>query len=229
MSDQLNRLSLPFERIEAIYGTRLPEWLKPYFMNSHGEVASELKVGEIGCYASHLLVMKRIAEGNSPALVLEDDLDISPDLPAILDASDKLPKGWDIIRLSNPYKRRFFPVCPIVGQYQAVKFSRVPASAAAYLITPKAANHFLTYRGLRTLPVDQDLRRTWECGLTTYGVFPRPVIPDIGPSSIMQMGGRAISERRRPRGGGPKDAILRIVHDVRWLGIWNWGMGLLTR
>ena len=33
MTAQLAALSIPFERVEAVYGTKMPEWIKPYFLD----------------------------------------------------------------------------------------------------------------------------------------------------------------------------------------------------
>lgn len=99
MTEQMEALSLTFHRIEAIPGTGMPTWLRPYFLNADGSIASDLRLGEVGCYASHLAVMLRVIQDGQPALVLEDDIEIEPDFPSALAALDKLPPNWDIIRL----------------------------------------------------------------------------------------------------------------------------------
>lgn len=165
------------------------------------------------------MVMLRIASGKSPALVLEDDLKIQAEFPEILEAVDRIPAGRDIIRLSNHLKRGYVPVGALSAKYQTVKFHRVPPSTGAYMITPRGAHKFLAWKGARRLPVDQDLRRIWDCQLITYGIYPRPIQPDIGQSSIMAMDGRA-HVRKRDR------KIQRIVIDswlnFQWLGPREW-------
>lgn len=224
MTEQLNRLNLPFERIEAIYGTNMPDGLKSYFLNGDGSIASRLSPGEVGCYASHIKALWRIAEDEKPAFVFEDDLDIAEDFGEIIDGIDRLPQDWEIVRLSNHYKRHFVPACRIGGQYQAVKFSRIPQSSAAYLITPEAAQKFLNWRLLRTAPIDRDLQHVWHCGLTTYGVYPQPILAGIGPSTIAAMG-PIQAPRLRPL----SEHIRRIRHDIRWLGLKEWALSLTTR
>lgn len=215
---QLTALGIDFERVPAICGTAMPEWLKPYFLTSDGRIASDMTAGEVGCYASHLLVMRRIAEGNQPALVLEDDVEIGAALPGILARTDDLPSGWDIVRLSNPSKRRHFTVKGITEEHEVVKFGSVPPSTGAYLITPRGAHKFLTYRSLRTMPVDQDLRHIWNHGLATYGIYPRPVTPDkFGASSIATFG-----EIKRGRKLPISEGIKRISFETGWLGMRNW-------
>lgn len=225
MDDQLNALSMNYERFPAVRGTAMPDWLKPYFLDDAGNIASQLTAGEIGCYASHLAIMKRVADDGRTALVLEDDIEIATDFTAILSSLNRLPDGWEVIRLSNPFKKRFVSVSPIAGRYQAVKFSSVPPSTGAYLITPEGARKFLNWRQLRFRPVDQDMRRIWDCGLVTYGVHPRPVIPDIGVSTIDTMGRKKTKKQRESF----FDSLRRIVFDIKWLGIQEWLLSLISK
>jgi glycosyl transferase family 25 len=220
MHSQLSGLSIPYERIEAVYGTRMPDKFKPYFLDDQGRIASSLLPGEVGCYASHLVIMDRVAKGESPALVLEDDLQISDDFVSVINAIDGLPADWDIVRLSNPYKRGYVISTPLTHKYQAVKFINVSPSTGAYMITPKGAKKFLSWRQLRTRPVDQDLRRVWDCKLVTYGVFPRPIVPDVGSSSIDGMVKRRAQQHWRRR--SIPDELSRIAYNVHWLGVRAW-------
>lgn len=220
MTAELSRLGLEFERIDAVHGLDMPEWLKPYFLNAEGQVASGLLPGEVGCYASHLLASAIVAHRGVPALVLEDDLQIPDDFPGLLRSFSSLPDGWDIVRLSNPHKRACFRVAELPGRYSLVKFSRVPPSTGAYLLSPSGARKFLGWKRLRSLPVDQDLRRTWDCKLATYGVYPQPIIPDIGASTIDAMHVRPRKKLRKMF--GLEDHLARTVHEIRWIGPAAW-------
>jgi glycosyl transferase family 25 len=167
---QLRDLYIDFERIAAVRGTAMPGWVKPFLLRLDGSIASDLKPGEIGCYSSHLCVLQRILDSGVPGLVLEDDIEISRDLPTIMEHMQNLPTGWDIIRLSSPSKRALFPVTVLPNGSAVVKYARVPPSTGAYLITPEGAWKFLKYRGRRYDAVDQDLRKVWQNGLVTYGI-----------------------------------------------------------
>ncbi len=221
MSSQLVNLGLSFERVAAVHGADTPVWLRPYFLDQNGNIASGLSAGEVGCYASHLMLMRQIAESGEPALVLEDDIRIEAAFPELLRRIDLLPGGWDIIRLSNAADLRSFPVARLGLGYRAVKYSRVPPSTGAYLITPEGARKFLTYRVARDMPVDQDLRRTWEHGLATYGILPCPIARDaFGASSIEGFGPRRRASKKRER---RRDTWLqRARFDIGWLGLRGW-------
>jgi glycosyl transferase, family 25 len=221
MTDQLVTLGLPFERVPAVHGADMPDWLRPFFLDSEGNIPTGLSPGEVGCYASHLMLMHRIAESGTPALVLEDDIHIDAAFPELLRRIDLLPVGWDIIRLSNASDRRSFPAARMGLGFQAEKYAVVPPSTGAYLISPEGARKFLSYRVARHLPVDHDLRRTWEHGLATYGILPCPVTRDaFGASSISSFGPRRRASYKKEH--RRNTWLQRARFDIGWLGLRNW-------
>lgn len=102
MDRQLRELGLEFEFVEAIEGQAMsreeqaelcdlsaleshPDWLTP---------------GAVGCALSHRLAWSRIAnEGLKSALVMEDDLLLPDQLPAILTQLEQLYDGDELIML----------------------------------------------------------------------------------------------------------------------------------
>ena len=230
MIDQLTALGLPFQRVAGVHGIDMPEWLKPYFLTRSGKIASELTAGEVGCYASHLLVLKTIVESGRPGLVLEDDVRLGASFPALLERIEAdLPADWDIVRLSNRSKRRRVLMRPILDRH-VVKYSVVPAGAGAYLITPLGAHRFLHCKPFRKMPVDQDLRFVWEFGLVTYGISPAPVQPNVmGQSSIARFG-PILRSTRFVREAGLVDGLTRrIPYELRWLGLRDWLLARMWR
>lgn len=90
IDSQLKALNIPFERIAAVDGVKLsqaslgkvydPELCKSV-------LGRELARGEIGCAMSHLTICQRMQdEGISLACVLEDDAQLSQNLPKALRA-----------------------------------------------------------------------------------------------------------------------------------------------
>jgi glycosyl transferase, family 25 len=159
MRVQLDASGLAYERFTALQGGSLPSHLARYF-----PFGSQLSPGEIGCYASHLAVMERVASGDisSPALVLEDDVGLPPDFAAALNALiAALPAQWDIVRLSYHTKSVSRAVARLDENRRLVRYSRVPTTTGAYLITPAGARKFIAERP-RTIPIDHDLRRVWN-------------------------------------------------------------------
>lgn len=221
MHEQLSRLDLAYERFAALRGDALPLALLEYF-----PPGTPLTIGEIGCYASHLAIMRRIvAEGAACALVLEDDVGLPADFARVLSSLvAALPAEWDIVRLSYPTKRVARAVAPLGGA-DLVRYTHVPVSTGAYLISASGARRFLARRA-RTLPIDHDLRRVWAWNLDTYGVAPPPVRADVlGNSSIDDLSSGPRDPKRRSiarRRQFGREGVARFVRGVRDFGLGNW-------
>ncbi len=219
MRRELERAGVTYERFSALHGDTLPPDLARYFPVDVG-----LSPGEIGCYASHLAILQRVARGElaSPQLVLEDDVGLPADLAAALDTLiGALPARWDIVRLSYHTKRVNRPIASLGGGRQLVRYSRVPTTTGAYLVSVSGARKFLAQRP-RSAPVDHDLRRVWEWDLDTYGVDPPLISHDVfGQSSI-----DALSPRGRAsvhwRARENVSLFLRFSQGVRDFGLSRW-------
>ncbi len=200
MREQLERYGVSFERVPAVMGNSVPAALSHYFQGEGNGAYAGLSAGEIGCYASHLLIHKRIVDEKmqSPVLVLEDDLEFSDDLRTLLNELSELPSDWEIIRLSNPAKSAATTVSRLPSGSRVVRYWRVPNNTGAYLVNAKGAEKFLRYAGIRFRAVDEDLRRPWEHGVVTYGVLPPPIRSNIFDSSIDALSGpRSLPARKR--------------------------------
>ena len=227
MRQELARAGLAFERFGAVHGDDLPAEIRPYFADGASALPI-LSAGEIGCYASHLAVCRRIAAGEiaSPALVLEDDVCLAEDfVPALKGALRALPAEWDLVRLSNDAKHACLAIADI-GQRNLVRYSNVPGSAGAILWNKSGARKFLR-QCVRTLPLDQDLRLVWSWDIETYGVVPAPVLRDrCGASRIDAMapaGWRSDPHRTRlVRGARTQASLHRHVHGLKAFGVRHW-------
>ncbi len=230
MEEQLQRARIVFSRQAGIKGDKLPNELRPYFYDAAGRPKTTMKKGEIGCYASHLRALQRVAAGElGPAvLIMEDDLDIAPDLIAIIaEARRAAPKDLDILRLSSDSRRAYVPVARVGASRFLVRYSKIPTSAGAYLVTPHGALKFLT-SGIRGLTFDDDLRRPWFHGMETFGVLPSPVRAGVLTSSI-----DAIEPGRFDKGmsstmerfvrGDLYHGVKRLTYNMRSLGAAKWG------
>lgn len=223
ISAELARAGLVFDRFAAVDGDDLPGWLKHYF----AKASATLMPGEIGCYASHLAICRDMAARNAPALVLEDDVALPPNLPMLLTRLlAVLPEGWDFVRLSYPSKRAMDHVAHLAGAYDLVRYTHVPTSTGAYLLSPSGARKFLAAPVSRDNPVDHDLRRVWAWRLSTFGVAPPLVQADaLGGSSIdaMSARGRTCAKRRaRLRRQRRFEGGARFLQGARDLGLQRW-------
>lgn len=217
MQAQLDRLSLAYERFPALRGDNVPSELARYF-----PFGVDLSPGEIGCYASHLAIMQRVARGewSGPLLVLEDDVGLPADLPAVLDALARaLPAQWDIVRLSYHTKRVSRLLAPLGANRHLVRYSQVPTTTGAYLISASGARKFLVERP-RYLPIDHDLKHVWEWDLDTYGVSPPPINHDVlDHSTIDALSPAGRARARRNWNHGPAMPFTRLRRGVQDFGL----------
>lgn len=230
MSDELGAAGLAFERVPAVQGSAAPGGVAEYFLDTSGAIASSLKRGEVGCYASHLMIHERILrERLGPVLVLEDDLRLPADFGSLLASLlATLPADWEIVRLSNAPKSAYVPLAALGAGRELVRYSKIPNNTGAYLINERGAARFLAGPRPRRRAVDEDLRRPWDFGPTSYGVVPPPVISNIFDSTIDSLEERNLRVRRRTpkiltgRTEGPLGALRRAGYNMRVLGMGPW-------
>lgn len=200
MTEQLAAGNIEFERLPAVLGTETPQSVAHFFSTKSRPLLRPLRIGEIGCYASHLVAMQRIATGElgRVVLMLEDDLRVSTNLIEIIRESlAQLPKDWDILRLSNPPKRSVKIISTLSDGRNLIQYSKIPNSTGAFLITIEGARKLLKPTP-RFRPIDEDMRRPWRYGLKEYGIVPAPVQPDIlEESSIENLQPKSTIQNRR--------------------------------
>lgn len=215
MDGQLKALNINYERFPAIYGTQLPGWLKPYFLDDDGNIASRLTAGEVGCYASHMAIMKRVAAADQPALVLEDDIQIKPEFPALVAEFLRSGLSCDILRISSYHYERKNPtriVASLSNGYDVIKYMSVPNNTGAYLITPEGARKFLKWKPKRTTPIDQDLKRIWDLRMKTLAFCPPLVIHNVLEVSTIHTMGKPSGSWRRPKLQRMSDRFFRRLY-----------------
>jgi glycosyl transferase, family 25 len=221
MIAEAERVGISFERSAAVDGNNLGADLRDQFFSEDGLHEPALTAGEIGCYASHLRIHQALAGVGECALVLEDDVRMSDDLVEAIEAARHHLADWDIIRLSNETKSVVLPVASLPGGRELVRYWTVPNGTGAYLISRTGAIKFLESYERRTLPIDEDLRRPWNCDLDTYGILPPVVEPDVlDDSSIDSLGrDRRLPARSRFRDVHPfADAIAATSYRFKTFG-----------
>jgi len=174
MQAQANDLGLVLERVPAIDGTKqLPGWMVAQFMDRRERVRGGLSEGEVGCYASHLLVFSKIVERRlEAAIVLEDDAVLDADFERMaLAAVRAAPAGWDCIHLSTDFKRPAFPIADLGSGRSLVRYKRLPVNSLGYVVSLAGASKLLEARH-RVRPFDLEFRMAWMTGLEMFGTYP---------------------------------------------------------
>jgi glycosyl transferase family 25 len=230
MDRQLTQLGLTYRRFEAVRGLNAPTALRKLFLDPDGRPLSTLKPGEIGVYASHLSIMQDLIESDDACvLVMEDDLNISDRLPALLDRIEALPADWDVVRLSNPSKSAYLALNDLGDAGELISYLRVPNNTGCYLLNKRGAKKILSGLSIVKYAIDEDLRRPWDFNLKTYGVSPPPVDANVlSISSIDAIGARALSRETafqkllRRRAIGPLRMARRMIWQAQTLGPLSW-------
>ena len=181
ITTQLERLGIAWTRHPAVDGRTLtPEQRaaldEPAFHRKHGMTPV---AGELGCYLSHVEVMREfVGSPASFALILEDDVLLHDSLPAVLKGLVANPDRWDMVKLSAVHSGTPVPVLELAPGYQlAVMLSRCTGSSA-YVINRRAARAYLDGLLPMSLPVDQVIDKGWQFGIKVRMVTPTPCTHD---------------------------------------------------
>lgn len=175
---QLDKLKIPFERISATDGSCLTERDYAFFDRKTAAYRYhyDLTSGEVGCYLSHIRCWQKIVDEKLDyAIILEDDLNLSPNFAALPDTIKNLPKDWEFIKLSNPFKARQEAVITEYDKFNLVKYDKAPSGTCAQVVSFVGAKKLLKARHSFFRPVDVDLQWQWETGAKVLGLIPYPV------------------------------------------------------
>ena len=177
---QLQRLQLPYTRLPAVDARALTPAQQaaidePAFHRKHGMTPVP---GELGCYLSHIAVMRAFLAGSAEfALVLEDDVLLQDSLPAVLQGLMQHATRWDVVKLSAVHRGTPQPYLEVAcGHQLAVMLSRCTGSSA-YLMNRRAAAAYLREPGgllPMQLPYDHVFDQGWRFGIQYRLVTPTP-------------------------------------------------------
>jgi len=182
ISAQLLELGLPYTRLTAVDARQIQPAQRDQldqasYERRHGMTPA---LGELGCYLSHVAVMKALLASPAQvqyALVLEDDVLLRPSLPAVLKGLLALPERWDMVKLSAVHSGTPVTVAAVTPNHAlAVMLSRC-TGASAYLINRAAAQAYLRQPdGLlpMQLPYDHVFDQGWRFALKVRLVTPAP-------------------------------------------------------
>ena len=139
MADQLDRLGLEWERIDAVS----PETLTPPKENAvWNRWERPLRETEMAACASHIEAWTRIAETDRPGLVLEDDALLDRGLPELLARIDAGALDFDHISLETKGRKKLLSR----GTEPGLDLRRLyldRTGAAAYVLSPGGARKLM--------------------------------------------------------------------------------------
>ncbi|MDE0330624.1 MAG: glycosyltransferase family 25 protein [Nitrospinae bacterium] len=162
---------------------------------------------EIACWMSHRQIMREIAEnGPETVAIFEDDAGLSAELPAVLDALERRPFAFDVVKLNRRSSRTFIPCERLETGHRVGRVRYHDYGSEGYVITREAARHFLENTPLMMREIDQALSRFWENGLNVFYVDPPVVSHDEQDDSQIER------DRRRARAEHKRaDGVLNVA------------------
>ncbi len=192
ISAALDALGLPFEMFRAVDGRRLaPEQEALVDYTGFRRDGWSVRAGALGCWLSHrALLTKMVRNGPEIMAVLEDDLALAPELPAVLDALERSADSLGIVFLHRGRTvRRFVPYCRLETGHRLGWLRWSHFGTQSYVITRPAARRFLDVFPHVRLDIDRALAAYWRTGIATYCVRPpvvRHLVAEDGNHSIIE-------------------------------------------
>jgi glycosyl transferase, family 25 len=182
MESEFAKFQVDANRLEAVRWSALSD-------EKQGQLYSEslnrqqfhvpLVGGEKGCYASHHKAWNWLVESGLPALVvLEDDVQLTPQLFDVINSLESINFRWDMIKLIGREKEKIRARKNLVKDIDLIEFRRVPSLTAGYIISRTGAMKLLKERKPFGRPIDVDLRYWWECNMRILGINPSCLILD---------------------------------------------------
>ena len=200
MLGRLQAMGWPAEILPAIDGARVDRKSLP------ADTAPGLSAGEIGCYLSHRRFWETVVERQlDHAILLEDDVIISPDLLRIAEEIAALALPFDAVRLSALETVRGIPMVTLSGGQRLVLPNKNPSGAQGYLVSQAGARRLLARLAVPKQPVDDAFDAYWKHGLCIPVVFPTLVEEDCSMNSTIG-GGRM--------GGDERNTLVRHLKRV---------------
>lgn len=167
----MTQAGIEFSFFDAVNGNSDHEFKSKHsFLARNFLTSNPLLPGEIGCYASHYSMWQKCMDINEPIVVLEDDIELTPDAITVLNELEALHKSYDYIRLE--YARKGCVQVAEQANLKIVRWLNGRVGTRGYSINPTAAKKLLTNSAFWMVPVDNYIGQSFRHGVITYGVQP---------------------------------------------------------
>ena len=144
----------------------------------HGK---KTNLGELGCYLSHLNVLKKFLNTTEDwALVCEDDIEFHEDIVEIINNALGSGVYFDLLRLSGGSNKNKEIGLPLKlkkihnGFFLSLNFG-FKSGTGCYLINRLAAKNIIKKINSMSLPIDHAMDRDWLLNHRSLTVTPAPV------------------------------------------------------
>jgi glycosyl transferase family 25 len=182
MHAQASAIALAFERVDGVDGEGLAEADLAAYRRRAAPLP--LTAGEIGCWLSHRKAWSLIADRDDTwGLILEDDVQLSSDLPAALECVADVPADADIVKIDTSLGvmvEMARAAVPFAGR-SLHRLRRNAWGTAGYLVSRRAAAWLLAHAQPVEAPIDLHLfspRSALFRSLITYIATPALVVQE---------------------------------------------------
>ncbi len=196
MSAQLDRLGIGATRIPAI-DARLLAAQEGWRQGTNDDPPGyNLSLGEVACAWSHRKALRAFLDtGEHAALILEDDVELAPDTPSLLESTEWWPQDAHAVRLEDGglQPRNLFLLWPASAETpsgRSVHRLDFATGTAAYLINREAAAFVLPHLEKPAIPLDHIFFDKW-CSLLARNQLQSF---QIVPAAAMQIEGEVLSD-----------------------------------
>lgn len=132
---------IPYVRVPAIDGRQLTIPVEDYDAPMcFFYIGREMHPGEIGCYLSHLKVLRMFLESDKEfALICEDDAALTPECYEAIQQAIAHAETWDLLRLCGGRRKTSFPYRSLTPIHSLCTSISGMIPAAAYIVNRRAA------------------------------------------------------------------------------------------
>jgi glycosyl transferase family 25 len=173
---RLGELKIPFEWFAATDGSRLTEAELALYSPraAFAQLGREMHRNEIGCIMSHIRVWQELVDrGDEYVMVVEDDMLIDDDFPALVESPDWIPADAQVVNfawdMATPIDLR-----PVASGRYLCRFDKDVMRTGSYILRRNGAEALLRNAFPVRMPVDSLMGDQRNIG-SIYGITPRPV------------------------------------------------------
>ncbi len=208
MAFRLRKIGVEFQRVPAFDGRGIDLETLSAFPDADIDaclafMGRPFHGGEFGCYKSHLDCARRIVEcGVDQALVLEDDVELSPDLldtvHTIISLLSANNFDWDLVHL-GPDRLKYTTDVGYLDESRRklVHAHYFPMTTSALLWNRQGASRFLAEHSIVKMPVDNQFREYLTRSNRGFAVWPALALQTARDSTINPSGIPDMRKRNR--------------------------------
>lgn len=170
----LDEAGIDFEFFDAI------DAAQPNFKYSERRAPDKTKIrfgyhlveSELACFASHLSIWKRCLELNEPILVLEDNIQITPEFLTHFESLETITNKYQLVKLCALHPKKHRIIESLKNQASIVHYRRSTCGTQGYSLTPHAAAKLISQATFFIEPVDNYIEKPWRHNIFVYCFMP---------------------------------------------------------